>query len=719
MFERKLDQLMSEMKLDPSTHLVPTNVPGVFSKVWTPGNGAKSSSIASLIHSSVLAGLMESDSSGARTFRERILSRDWRPEDQVQPSIVPRIGVTHELTGRRETVNSNSTSSRWAGGVITGGPWSSAFGIWRVPSVNKPSTPPGTSGGWESSSWVGIDGGSNVSTDVLQAGVDQNVSSGGDASYAPWFEWFIPANLVTPSSPAYVYALPIDNIRIEPGDEVFCGVYYVTQQGVGRQGELIFGNVDRGHYFSMVLAPPTGASFNGRTAEWIMEAPNSGEPGTSIPSFTPLVFSTAFSIGQNNTTGDPLNGDTRNIVAFGEVLTSVAIRQDVVEIDYIGSNWQHNLPSSAPNAVPVAPGTSPTSWYTTPENVQHIAYVGNDARIHELFYRIAPNQSWQHNLPSSAPNAVPVAPGTSPTSWFTTPENVQHIAYVGNDARIHELFYRIAPNQSWQHNLPSNAPNAVPVAPGTSPTSWYTTPENVQHIAYVGNDARIHELFYRIAPNQSWQHNLPSNAPNAVPVAPGTSPTSWYTTPENVQHIAYVGNDARIHELFYRIAPNQSWQHNLPSNAPNAVPVAPGTSPTSWYTTPENVQHIAYVGNDARIHELFYRIAPNQSWQHNLPSNAQGAVPVAPKTSPTSWYTTPENVQHIAYVGSDELIHELFYRIGANQAWLHNLPSAASGAVPVALGTSPTSWYTTPENVQHIAHVGNDARIHELFFRIG
>jgi hypothetical protein len=72
----KLDQLMSEMKLDPSTHLVPTNVPGVFSKVRTPGNCAKSSSIASLIHSNVLTGLMESDS-----------------------------------------------PVRWAGGVITGGPW--------------------------------------------------------------------------------------------------------------------------------------------------------------------------------------------------------------------------------------------------------------------------------------------------------------------------------------------------------------------------------------------------------------------------------------------------------------------------------------------------------------------------------------------------------------------------------------------------------------------
>ena len=94
-------------------------------------------------------------------------------------------------------------------------------------------------------------------------------------------------------------------------------------------------------------------------------------------------------------------------------------------------------------------------------------------------------------------------------------------------------------------------------------------------------------------------------------------------------------------------------------------------------------------------------------------------MPVALGTSPTSWYTTPENVQHIAHVGTDGLIHELFYFIGGTTGWLHNLPSAAPGAVPVAGGTSPTSWYTTPENVQHIAHVGNDQKIHELFYFIG
>lgn len=68
---------------------------------------------------------------------------------------------------------------------------------------------------------------------------------------------------------------------------------------------------------------------------------------------------------------------------------------------------------------------------------------------------------------------------------------------------------------------------------------------------------------------------------------------------------------------------------------------------------------------------------------------------------------------------SDGLIHELFYFTGGAGGWLHNVPSAAAGSVPVRPGTSPTSWYTTPENVQHIAYVGTDQAIHELFYRIG
>jgi hypothetical protein len=370
------------------------------------------------------------------------------------------------------------------------------------------------------------------------------------------------------------------------------------------------------------------------------------------------------------------------------------------------SIWHHDVPSA--RQLSVAPGTSPTSWYTTPENVQHIAYVGTDQQIHECFFRIGGPQGWEHSVPSA--DRVKVASGTSPTSWYTTPENVQHIAYVGTDQQIHECLFRIGGTLGWEHSVPSA--RRVSVAPGTSPTSWYTTPDNLQHIAYVGTDQQIHECFFRIGGTLGWEHNIPSAG--QVKVAPGTSPTSWYTTPENVQHIAYVGTDQQIHECFFFLGAggDQIWRHSVPSAG--QVKVAPGTSPTSWYTTPENVQHLAYVGTDQEIHQCFFFIGGFGGWRHEISSASN--VLAAPGTSPTSWYSTPENVQHIAYVGTDEQIHECFFfiRVGGNHMWHHSVPSA--GQVKVNRGTSPTSWYTTPENVQHIAYVGTDQQIHQCFF---
>jgi Peptidase A4 family len=430
------DDKMSKTKELARTRLVETNLTGVFSKVLSPGVAAGPPGIASLLDPALLTRLQASGAPGPRAFLERILSRRWRSEDQITPLLKPQIGVTHPLTPRVEVSDASFTSNNWAGGTIKG-TFTAAFGIWRVPTVSKSAMPPGTAGDWNSSSWVGIDGiyGSN---DVLQAGVQQEVSANGGASYTPWYEWFAPK---VNGSPDYINQTNIDNMEIEPGDEVFCGIYYVAQQA-GLQGEVLFGNTTRGHYFSIVLAPPPGASFSGNSAEWIMEAPNAGEPGTSLPRFSPVVFSTAFASAAAGGSGDPANGDTNNIIGFGSILTSVLLKTMALEIDY-APTWAHNLPGAAAGAVPVAARTNPTSWYTTPENVQHIAYVGNDSLIHELFYFIGGDGVWRHNLPSAAAGFVPVAAGTSPTSWYTTPENVQHIAYVGNDSRIHELFYFI------------------------------------------------------------------------------------------------------------------------------------------------------------------------------------------------------------------------------------------------------------------------------------
>ena len=163
---------------------------------------------------SVLARLLETDTAAARVFREKVLSRRWLP---ISPVLNPQTEITHRLTAPARTPEDPSTGRNWAGAMIINGAWTAAFGIWRIPEVSIPRTPPGPGDGWFSSSWVGIDNGRS-SNDVLQAGVAQKVSTDGHATCNAWYEW-VPSSQVN-----------IDNMPVSPGDEVFCGVYYLNQR---------------------------------------------------------------------------------------------------------------------------------------------------------------------------------------------------------------------------------------------------------------------------------------------------------------------------------------------------------------------------------------------------------------------------------------------------------------------------------------------------------
>src|SRR6185437_3187879 len=82
-------------------------------------------------------------------------------------------------------------STNWSGYVLLGGGYSNASLTWQVPSVTW-----GTNSGSTTeyaSEWVGI-GGVNDNT-IVQLGTDNAVSSGGQTSYFPWYE-FYPAGAV-------------------------------------------------------------------------------------------------------------------------------------------------------------------------------------------------------------------------------------------------------------------------------------------------------------------------------------------------------------------------------------------------------------------------------------------------------------------------------------------------------------------------------------------
>ena len=316
--------------------LIPTNLRGAYAVPAPPDNFDPRKASPDELAKHALFSLPAPRHPALAKAWERVFSPGRRAEGWIVPELKPQIGrVHHYFRGPLvQAANGNYVQTAWAGVAIQGSSWTANGAIWEIPTVSKPAEGAGDDGGWDSSSWVGIDGYDLEisSNDVLQAGVQQSVDGSGNASYIAWFEWWAPPEA---GSPSYIYQTNI-NIEISPGDQILSQVIYIPLGIYGiNLGFILFANITTGKVTAVILGPPPGATAAGNTIEWIMEAPNGGEPASSLPKFTPVVFNFAGGAG-----GDPNNpqyGDTLNIQnAVGKVLTSVTLGNDTLTINFIG-----------------------------------------------------------------------------------------------------------------------------------------------------------------------------------------------------------------------------------------------------------------------------------------------------------------------------------------------------------------------------------------------
>ena len=210
-------------KRDLPYEVTPTNIPGAFASVGALEDfDPRMASTAALISQGLLWRRPgPGDDATLRAAWERTFSRVWCPQDRTVPHLEPQIGRTHNLRHAKRTTGNSFTSRNWAGASIEG-TWTSVTGHWVIPTVSQPGEPQGSEGGWNSSSWVGIDG-TYGSDDILQAGVEQRVNASGNTSYVAWCEWFAPHY---PNSPSYIFQTNISNFAVSPGDTVYCSVQY-------------------------------------------------------------------------------------------------------------------------------------------------------------------------------------------------------------------------------------------------------------------------------------------------------------------------------------------------------------------------------------------------------------------------------------------------------------------------------------------------------------
>jgi hypothetical protein len=201
--------------------------------------------------------------------------------------VAPRLTFTNTYHGpargaRVEASVANqtaTTSENWSGYVISEATGTFANtevddfigATWTVPAV---APAPGISCGsatYASSQWIGFDGWS--SSDVLQAGTEADC---GNADYA-WYEWY-------PNAETQV------SLPVAPGDEIHAYLYYYSSSPYGRA--LLVNEVAQ-QYVSVGFNPPSGTTYEGNSAEWIMERPTVNGSLADLPNYGSIFFSGA------------------------------------------------------------------------------------------------------------------------------------------------------------------------------------------------------------------------------------------------------------------------------------------------------------------------------------------------------------------------------------------------------------------------------------------
>lgn len=183
-------------------------------------------------------------------------------------------------------------------------------GTWNVPSVSGPS-----SGTYDSSTWVGIDGYGNQT--VEQLGTEQDMVNG-QPVYRAWWEMY--------SSGAGQPEQIIPGMIIGPGDSITATVQYITSGA--HAGQYYMTMVDNSRSNDSFSTYQTSASTQsplaqGSCAEWIMEAPSVNGQISQTPNFSPVRFTNA-SVTINGSTG-PINSPSWQSAALNLVQNGTPI----------------------------------------------------------------------------------------------------------------------------------------------------------------------------------------------------------------------------------------------------------------------------------------------------------------------------------------------------------------------------------------------------------
>ena len=172
------------------------------------------------------------------------------------------------------------SSDNWSGYTIStrddAPPYAAVYGAWNVPQAYGE----GGDVAWDHSSiWVGLDG-APPTTDVVQSGSEHDTLSAGwleASAYNAWTEWFpIPCQVIA-------------NFPVAPGDELHTWVSVTDASGAPSAAPTVawfyLWNATENLYTRRSLGIPSGITFGGHSAEWILERPSSNGALTGLAEY--------------------------------------------------------------------------------------------------------------------------------------------------------------------------------------------------------------------------------------------------------------------------------------------------------------------------------------------------------------------------------------------------------------------------------------------------
>ena len=288
--------------------------------------------------------------------------------------------------------------------------------------------------------------------------------------------------------------------------------------------------------------------------------------------------------------------------------------------------------------------------------------------------------------------AAPAA--SDPSLWWSTTDSQTVALYRGTDGHVHSLYWS---SGAVGHDALSESADGAKAA---GRPVGVTQQDGTSYVVYRSDDGNLRGLWWRGGATPG--HETLTTAAGA-PLAAG-DPAAWVDATDGTNIVAYRSSDGHVRSLHWTTGDVGHDDLSGVAGSPRAV-----GDPVGYHLANGDLHQVYYRGEDNHIHELWW--AGEQPVVHGDLSAAAGAIPAV--SDPVAWYDPGSDTKHVAYTGTDERVHELWWFPGRTAP--EDVDLTWWGAAPTAVGR-PTA-VVAPDGTQEVSWTGSDGQLHQLRWR--